>query len=86
MTLSNFKLQSYFYYDLYRHYLWYNFNKYKDKDFLCSAEQKIEKEKRSHTTIPKTLHYIWFGKKNYPDTVKRCIDSWIAWGGVININ
>ncbi|MGG0275883.1 glycosyltransferase family 32 protein [Bacillus rhizoplanae] len=31
--------------------------------------KKIEK-------IPRIIHYCWFGGKEKPDTVKRCIDSW----------
>ena len=27
-------------------------------------------------TIPKTIHYCWFGGKEMPETVKRCIFSW----------
>lgn len=26
--------------------------------------------------IPKIIHYCWFGKKEKPDSVKKCIDSW----------
>ncbi|PJW13247.1 glycosyl transferase [Geobacillus sp. Manikaran-105] len=26
--------------------------------------------------IPRIIHYCWFGKKEKPDIVKRCIDSW----------
>lgn len=27
-------------------------------------------------TIPKTIHYCWFGGKDLPDSVIKCIDSW----------
>lgn len=27
-------------------------------------------------SIPKTIHYCWFGKKEKPDIVNKCIDSW----------
>lgn len=27
--------------------------------------------------IPKIIHYCWFGNSELPDTVKKCIDSWI---------
>lgn len=27
-------------------------------------------------SIPKIIHYCWFGRGNKPDIVKRCIDSW----------
>ena len=27
-------------------------------------------------TIPKKIHYCWFGGKPMPDSVKKCIDSW----------
>lgn len=26
--------------------------------------------------IPKTIHYCWFGRKEKPEIVKRCIESW----------
>ena len=26
--------------------------------------------------IPKIIHYIWFGRGEYPEKVKECIDSW----------
>lgn len=25
---------------------------------------------------PKKIHYIWFGKDEYPEVVRQCIDSW----------
>ncbi len=28
------------------------------------------------TTIPKTIHYFWFGPRPLPELAKRCIDSW----------
>jgi hypothetical protein len=31
---------------------------------------------QNKTQIPKTLHYCWFGGKDKPEIVKRCIDSW----------
>ena len=27
-------------------------------------------------TIPKIIHYCWFGKKEKPEIVKNCIESW----------
>lgn len=30
----------------------------------------------SNTKIPKTIHYCWFGGKEKPEIVKRCIESW----------
>lgn len=26
--------------------------------------------------IPKTIHYIWFGKNHYPELTKKCMESW----------
>ena len=26
--------------------------------------------------IPKIIHYCWFGKGEYPEKIKRCIESW----------
>ncbi|MES7204568.1 glycosyltransferase, partial [Cutibacterium acnes] len=28
------------------------------------------------TVIPKTIHYCWFGQKDKPDIVKRCMETW----------
>lgn len=30
----------------------------------------------NHQIIPKKIHYMWLGKKEMPDMLKRCIDSW----------
>jgi mannosyltransferase OCH1-like enzyme len=30
----------------------------------------------STNSIPKTIHYCWFGGKEKPDIVKRCMNSW----------
>lgn len=27
-------------------------------------------------TIPKVIHYCWFGKKDKPELIKKCINSW----------
>lgn len=29
-------------------------------------------------SIPKTVHYCWFGRKEKPDLVKRCMETWHA--------
>ena len=26
--------------------------------------------------IPKIIHYCWYGNKNYPNTIEKCISSW----------
>ena len=31
---------------------------------------------RNMERIPRIIHYCWFGEKEKPDIVKRCIDSW----------
>ncbi|WP_440603781.1 glycosyltransferase family 32 protein [Bacillus sp. GB_SG_008] len=31
---------------------------------------------RDMDKIPRIIHYCWFGEKEKPDIVKRCIDSW----------
>lgn len=31
---------------------------------------------KTKNTIPKTIHYCWFGKNDKPDNVKKCIESW----------
>ena len=30
----------------------------------------------SETRIPKTIHFCWYGKGEYNDTIKKCIKSW----------
>ncbi|OAS85135.1 glycosyl transferase [Metabacillus litoralis] len=32
--------------------------------------------KEIHNTIPKIIHYCWFGRKEKPDIIKMCIKSW----------
>ena len=48
----------------------------------------------NNNKIPKTVHYCWFGGKEKPKIVKRCISSWkknlpeyniIEWNRVILI-
>ena len=34
-----------------------------------SAEKKVE-------TIPKIIHYCWFGGKPLPEDLQKCVDSW----------
>lgn len=36
------------------------------------------KEGYGHMEIPKIIHYCWFGKKEKPKIVKKCIKSWRA--------
>jgi mannosyltransferase OCH1-like enzyme len=31
---------------------------------------------KNNKTIPKVIHYCWFGKKPLPDNVLKCINSW----------
>lgn len=33
-------------------------------------------DKQQHQQIPKRIHYCWFGGKEKPEIVKRCIQSW----------
>lgn len=41
-------------------------------------EKVIEKDESNHseTTIPKIIHYCWFGKGEFSSLTKKCIDSW----------
>ena len=32
--------------------------------------------KGSKGTIPKIIHYCWFGGKPIPEDLQKCIDSW----------
>ena len=57
-----------FYKKLYTHYY---FSKIKNKQNAHNEYQD-----NYQNTIPKTIHYCWFGGKDYPELVKRCINSW----------
>ncbi len=57
-----------FYKKLYTHYY---FSKIKNK-----KNAHNEYQDNYQNIIPKTIHYCWFGGKDYPELVKRCINSW----------
>lgn len=43
----------------------------------CAFFEKQDIEKRSETPlIPKVIHYCWFGRKEMPDKLKKCRESW----------
>ncbi len=47
--------------------------------FLLSFHNKERKGVIKTSTapiIPKRIHYMWLGKTEFPDSLKRCIDSW----------
>lgn len=44
-----------------------NFHNVEKKGIIKTSNQQI---------IPKKIHYMWLGKKEMPDMLKRCIDSW----------
>lgn len=52
-----------FHWDFVLHYLKYKW-RHKKEDYSNSAP------------IPKVIHYVWFGKGEYSDTIKQCMDSW----------
>ncbi len=70
INFDTFHQQRKFYFDLYRHFI------------LCRNDLDVRKilavsnEEKEQTTIPPVIHYSWFGTNQYPDIVKRCIDSW----------
>ena len=37
--------------------------------------------KGSKGTIPKIIHYCWFGGKPIPEDLQKCIDSWSSLEG-----
>lgn len=39
------------------------------------------KLQQSQNGIPKIIHYCWFGGKPIPDSLQRCIDSWVLLDG-----
>lgn len=42
----------------------------------CSDKSGGEPVLTESPMIPKKLHYMWLGKKQIPDNLKRCIESW----------
>lgn len=45
------------------------------EDF-CQASSSGRTVLTEKAVIPKKIHYIWLGKKDIPDRLKKCIDSW----------
>lgn len=49
-------------------------------DFAChylKYKWRNKKEKYSNPNpIPKIIHYAWFGRNEYSDTIKKCMASW----------
>lgn len=42
----------------------------------CLSESHGEAKLTKSPIIPKKIHYMWLGRKQLPDNLKRCIDSW----------
>lgn len=42
----------------------------------CKVLEKQELRKSEKQLIPKKIHYCWFSKKEMPDYLKYCIESW----------
>lgn len=65
--LDNFIQQYYFYKDIVEHYYHYGrFYKLANSPFSSKSNQ----------TIPKVIHYCWFGRGKMNDLIKRCMNSW----------
>ncbi|MFK2529432.1 capsular polysaccharide synthesis protein [Bacteroides fragilis] len=47
-----------------------------EKIIYNTLSTKICYIKMNTLTIPKTIHYCWFGKNDLPPLVKKCIKSW----------
>jgi len=47
-----------------------------DADRIRQSNVPFKITKGTSPKIPKTIHYFWFSGDEYPDKVKRCIDSW----------
>lgn len=43
---------------------------------MCSGISSGDAVKTAVPLIPKTIHYMWLGKKEIPNNLKKCIDSW----------
>ena len=53
-----------FYYDLYKHFIYYRISK-KEREWTPDGKE-----------IPKIIHYCWFGKNPETPLMLHCIDSW----------
>jgi len=42
----------------------------------CLGQSYGKAEYSSNLIIPKTIHYMWFGKKSIPDNLRYCINTW----------
>lgn len=47
-----------------------------DADRIRESNVPFEITKGDLPKIPKIIHYFWFSGEEYPDKVKRCIESW----------
>lgn len=63
--LNDYRQKYVFHKDVLLHYLKYGISKRFDKS--VDLEQK---------TIPKILHYCWFGHGKYSEKIQRCVESW----------
>ncbi len=43
---------------------------------MCSGRSGGMAVKKDEALIPKKIHYMWIGKKEIPDNLKKCMDSW----------
>lgn len=58
-------------------YIYSYFNKLKyDEDRLQFQVNPIVYKQKTEKKIPKIIHYFWFSGEEYPEKIKRCIDSW----------
>lgn len=64
--LNEYRQQIVFYKDLYRHYLKYGIH------FDRTGQDRTGQD----DTIPKIIHYCWFGRGKQNELIKRCISSW----------
>lgn len=64
-ALNDYRQKIVFYKDIYWHYLRYGVG-----NNLCAIDVG------KHEMIPQIIHYCWFGNGEYPDVIKRCMETW----------
>jgi len=47
-----------------------------DDYIVPDLKEKIKAAKENEPQIPKKIHYGWFGSKEIPDDLKKCMESW----------
>ena len=44
--------------------------------WLSNKNNEIEYKKNKENSIPKVIHFVWFGNNPYPTKIEECMKSW----------